>query len=1524
MTFVSYAQNFEDVLLWRAFRHLATGFYIDVGAAHPDTDSVTRAFYDRGWRGINIEPAAGFFTRLEAARPRDVNLKVALGAAAGRAAFFSVVGTGLSTLSESAADTYRTQRLDVGREEIDVQTLADVCRRHAAEDIHFLKIDVEGSEQAVLAGADLRSFRPRIVLVEATAPMSTVETHAEWEPGLLAAGYRFLWFDGLNRFYAAEEHFDELTAHFRVPVNVFDDALRAADTECARRIASAEAQAADLLERAMTAEAATMIEARIRHAEDQAAAAGTRAFNAENRLAEAYRSLAEVHRSLANETHERLRLQVAAAELPHFRSQAQAALELVNAYRSSTSWRITAPVRAASRTIRGTLHGRRSDAAHQAASGITPVSGVVTRHAETPALDMALPAPARSPVSATCLRRTVHQFHSGSAVGDAITNAMLLMRSRLRGMGYRSEIYVEHRDPVLEGELRGLDELPAHDDYVLIVHHSMGFDAFSRIAALPAPKVLMYHNITPAELFPDQPSLHAYSRLGRKQLSMWRPHVAAALADSEYNAIELRRLGFEAVEACTMLFDLAALRARGEQRAPCTQDIFTILFVGRVVASKGQSDLIAAYARFRNSYESPSRLVIVGGLESAGADYPGQLRSEIQRQGLEQHVLLTGLVSDDDLHAWYSAADLYVSLSHHEGFGVPLVEAMAFGIPVLAWPSGAVPFTVEGGAEILQAREPDAVAARMLALARDPTLRSEIADRQRHAIERFELKRQVPALLRGLALAGAALPPSASARAASRRNLRFSITGHVNTSYSLALINRTLALTLETAFPTRVRFLPVEGEPICDLSEVPEEHRAAIRQLAGRPAHETGPEVVISQHYPVLVPQHGGDVPLAMFFWEESTVPPATIDVLNASFRAVLAPSAFVTKALVDSGLAIPVGTVGFAPDLDGFLSLGPRGPAGDGSPFTFLHVSSCFPRKGILELLAAYASAFRRTDAVKLVIKSFPNPHNDVALQVAKLRAADPDAPEIVLIDREIGASDLRALYRDADAMVLPTRGEGFNLPAAEALAAGVPLIVTGYGGHMDFCDATNARLVDYRFAASASHLATASSVWVEPDSADLTAALKEVASRSADSLARAGQGRLTVKARLEQPAFARRVADIAVDLLLMPPERPLHVAVISSWGVRCGVAEYTRFLLQGMRQADPALRVTVFADKRAGEEAAPIAVRPVWQLGAPENAQVLRRTIAVADPDAIVVQHQPGLMSWESLGSLACTLADPARPMTITLHNTQSLLDVVETERRGAFAGLARASRVIVHTVADLNRLKQLGLTANVTMLPQGAPEPLVEHASRQLETSRPVLIGCYGFFLPGKGIRQLIEAVALLRARWPQARLRLVNADYGIEESASEQETCRIAARSAGVADHVEWITEFLPFDRSRQLLAECDIVVLPYQDSKEASSAALRTALSAAACVAVTPIPIFDEAAEATARLPGTDPRAIADGLDRLLADADLRAGVQAAARRWLQDRAWSGVGHRTLGMLRGLSAECRLRRSATFDTPETPA
>ena len=224
--FVSYAQNFEDVMLWRARPPVGPGFYIPAGAAGPEIDSVTCAFYQRGWRGLNIEPMAATFGELVQARPRDINLNVALGATNGEAEMLQVAGgNGLSTLQISRRADFEAQGWPVATQTVPVRRLAELCREHVREPVHFLKIDVEGSEQDVIEGAELQEWRPWIIVVEATEPNTTVGTHEAWEGLVVSAGYQLVYRDGLNRFYVAHEHAD-LAAAFATPPNVFDRFVR--------------------------------------------------------------------------------------------------------------------------------------------------------------------------------------------------------------------------------------------------------------------------------------------------------------------------------------------------------------------------------------------------------------------------------------------------------------------------------------------------------------------------------------------------------------------------------------------------------------------------------------------------------------------------------------------------------------------------------------------------------------------------------------------------------------------------------------------------------------------------------------------------------------------------------------------------------------------------------------------------------------------------------------------------------------------------------------------------------------------------------------------------------------------------------------------------------------------------------------------------------------------------------------------------------------------------------------------------
>ena len=222
---VSYAQNFEDVMLRRALQDVVKGTYVDVGAQDAKVDSVTKWFYDCGWSGINLEPHPDYFAQLVRERPRDINLQIALSDTAGEARFCFVRESGLSSLDIGAASIAAKHGLQSYFGQVVVKTLNAVLDEHPLHDIHFLKIDVEGSEAKVIASIDLTIYRPWIILIEATEPVSTATTWHSFEPLIVERGYQRVHFDGLNTWYLRDESI-ALAEHFRLPPNVFDAFVR--------------------------------------------------------------------------------------------------------------------------------------------------------------------------------------------------------------------------------------------------------------------------------------------------------------------------------------------------------------------------------------------------------------------------------------------------------------------------------------------------------------------------------------------------------------------------------------------------------------------------------------------------------------------------------------------------------------------------------------------------------------------------------------------------------------------------------------------------------------------------------------------------------------------------------------------------------------------------------------------------------------------------------------------------------------------------------------------------------------------------------------------------------------------------------------------------------------------------------------------------------------------------------------------------------------------------------------------------
>jgi FkbM family methyltransferase len=220
---ISYAQNAEDVRLERVFRDVPKGFYIDVGAADPTDHSVTRHLYDRGWRGVNIEPHRPFFELLVRERPEDVNLEIALSDREGTLPLYEQCARdGGATLSDTVAESRRAAGDVLVSREVRVSTLGRICEEHVRDRLDLVKIDVEGAERQVLLGADWQRWRADVVVVEATLPHSKVPSHHLWEDVLLENGYLMAAFDGLNRYYVPVER-SSLVAVLEPPISIFDE-----------------------------------------------------------------------------------------------------------------------------------------------------------------------------------------------------------------------------------------------------------------------------------------------------------------------------------------------------------------------------------------------------------------------------------------------------------------------------------------------------------------------------------------------------------------------------------------------------------------------------------------------------------------------------------------------------------------------------------------------------------------------------------------------------------------------------------------------------------------------------------------------------------------------------------------------------------------------------------------------------------------------------------------------------------------------------------------------------------------------------------------------------------------------------------------------------------------------------------------------------------------------------------------------------------------------------------------------------
>jgi glycosyltransferase involved in cell wall biosynthesis len=332
----------------------------------------------------------------------------------------------------------------------------------------------------------------------------------------------------------------------------------------------------------------------------------------------------------------------------------------------------------------------------------------------------------------------VHQLLAALSYGDAIGNESLAIQAQLRRAGFESEIYAERVHPRMAHLARPLFayETVSGPDTVCLFHFSIGSAAGRLIHHAQDRLGVIYHNITPAHWF-----LGFHSHLaglcyhGRRELEAFVPRTTLALGDSEFNRQDLVAAGFARTGVLPIVLDLSTYAGR---RSPVVLRQYrdgrtNVLFVGRIIPNKRIEDLIRCFTVYQRYLNPASRLLLVG--DHRGHErYSDRLRELVRDLGTDQ-VVFTGHVDQDDLLAYYQVGDVFLCLSEHEGFCVPLQEAMVLGLPVLAFDAGAVRETLRGGGLLLQDKRPEVVAELLHRVVSDPSFRAQLVASQQRAAE---------------------------------------------------------------------------------------------------------------------------------------------------------------------------------------------------------------------------------------------------------------------------------------------------------------------------------------------------------------------------------------------------------------------------------------------------------------------------------------------------------------------------------------------------------------------------------------------------------------------------------------------------------------------------------------------------------------------------------------------------------------------------------------------------------------------
>lgn len=1102
--------------------------------------------------------------------------------------------------------------------------------------------------------------------------------------------------------------------------------------------------------------------------------------------------------------------------------------------------------------------------------------------------------------------KAIHQFHSGSAYGDAVTNGMLFTKKILEEFGFESKIYVEHIAPEYKNEIEHFSSYISDEDNILFLHHSMGHDQDEWIYDLKDKIILVYHNITPETFFEKDSVFYNYSLKGRRQLDLLKEKSIASIGDSILNIDELLSRGFnkDKSKVIPLLLDVDSIKSHTWNYNLYDKycDTFNIVFVGRVAENKCQHEIIEIYNKFKQKTNLKTKCFIIGSFSN---DKYGQgLCNLIDKYNLNDEVIITNKVESEDLYAYYRLADTFLCMSEHEGFGVPLVESMIFDVPVIAFDSSNIKNTLNGGGILIEEKNFDRISDILYKISTNRAFRREVLYKQREAVKVYENEYIKAELIDFLNFLNIDVNYKMNHKKDSS-NITYQFEGPYDSSYSLAILNREMARSMNEKYPGSVSLFSTEGggDFIPNLDFLKDMNDVLSMSKKSKKALRTN--VLLRNLYPPRVNDMRGLINLMNSYgWEESSFPKEYIDNFNQYLDALPVMSKYVQKVMKDNGLVIPAPVVGVG--VDHILKVEPKEyNLNTSKKFKFLHISSCFPRKGVDVLLDSYCDSFDIHDDVCLVIKTFPNPHNNIEELIKQKQQENNQCPEIELINEDLEDGYIVGLYKSCSCLVAPSRGEGYGMPMAEAMLFDLPVITTGYSGQVDFCTNDTAWLIDYTFERVQSHMGLFNSYWANPKSEHLSILMRDIVEMQVDErLKKTIKGKQNILENHKWEDCIKRINNIVDEIQnksFNEQKTNPKVGWVTSWNSKCGIATYSKFLIEEFSDED---EITIFANilpqSQLIDLTQEINVKRVWQDVGEIDLSNLYNEIISSEIETLIIQFNFGFFNLYSLAKLINRLQKRNVKIIIEFH---SVSDVDKDDFKASLGWikdtLSNVDSLLVHNINDINILKDFDLVENVTLFPHGVleinfDEKVIFDKKRELGIENKFVLASYGFLLPQKGIKELICAFNEVRKENKEIHLLLINAIYPVDESLIYADECKALIKDFSLEKDITLVTDFLPDEESFKYLKCSDLIVMPYKQTKESASGAVRYALSSKKPILCTPQYIFKDIEDLVHFTDTDNINSLINSLKILLNNSELLNSKNKLQCSWLVEHSWKNM------------------------------